>query len=256
MFDIISYTEWLYTKLYQNDYFFLDLWSFVHLWFGFIITVILLSKKVKKLFIILLSLLLFYEVLEILIAYFALGIFKPETFKDQFTDIVVGMTGGLVAAVIIRYYTLNVAKKTKNLEIGLMLFASFTYAFCWVGFYGYAYNIEFFNSKGINWFAWLLWTTGSFLSILFFSKLSNYSFLFNFLTTWAVYFFVLLLVELIGYHLLNIQEISEPRSKALVFNLIHGTSLLHFFYVFSPFFFISLFLIVKKLFFKALKKAN
>lgn len=213
MFDIISYTEWLYTKLYQNDYFFLDLWSFVHLWFGFIITVILLSKKVKKLFIILLSLLLFYEVLEILIAYFALGIFKPETFKDQFTDIVVGMTGGLVAAVIIRYYTLNVAKKTKNLEIGLMLFASFTYAFCWVGFYGNSYKLTFLSFKGINWYAWLLWSLGTFLSILLFSSLTKDSFLFKIMKTWGVYvlspfFFIplFLFLKQLFYSALNKRE--------------------------------------------------
>jgi hypothetical protein len=100
---ILSNTDWLYTKLYQNNIFFFDLWSIVHIWSGFVLFLLLRSVRIKRPFLILLVLLTVYEVFEILFTYFAFDIFRPETIQDQFTDIAVGMFGGMLAYYFLRF---------------------------------------------------------------------------------------------------------------------------------------------------------
>lgn len=253
MSEILIYTSWLYTKVYQNDYFFFDLWSLVHCWNGFVLLVILKSAKVRNPLNILLILLLLYEVVEILIPYFALGIFKPETFKDQFTDIIIGMMGGGIGLTILSYTSMSKPRHVNTLKIFIIFLASITYAFLWVGFYGYSYNIGFFNSIGINWYAWIMWTSGTFLTIYLFTHLKIKIFLLRFSITWVSYLAALLMFEALGYHFFSLHESSNPGSLPLIFELIHGSPVLHFMYIFSPFFSVTLFLGLNYMIFKALK---
>ena len=44
---------------------------------------------------------------EILILYLALGIFRPETIKDQFTDIFVGLMGATTSYLFILRYNFS-----------------------------------------------------------------------------------------------------------------------------------------------------
>lgn len=99
-----AFVEWinhvsapLYTVIYSNAYFFFDYWSIIHFVSGCLLYFILNAMGVRRIWLLLFSLLFFYELVEISMIFFALDVFKPETIKDQFTDIALG---GLGAAVI------------------------------------------------------------------------------------------------------------------------------------------------------------
>ena len=99
-------TDWLYTKIYENSFFFFDLWSFAHLWAGIGIIIVLTFLGVKFRFRILFLVLFLYEFIEIMMIFLALKVFKPETIKDQITDLVVGVLGGLMGLYLLRTKTL------------------------------------------------------------------------------------------------------------------------------------------------------
>jgi hypothetical protein len=122
-------------------------------------------------------------------------------------------------------------RKQKYSTILLELFVSCLISFVWVRFYRYRYNIAFFNSPMINWWAFLLWSTG--LSI----TLRTYRWLQSVITAWGVrllvlwiaYFSVLLFIEYLGYHIFGIREMTS--GKPLCFGLIHGTPILKMYYL-------------------------
>lgn len=242
--------------MYQNQYFFFDLWSLVHLWNGFVLFVFFKSVNARKPFTKLLLVLFIYEIVEILIPYFALGIIRPETFKDQFTDIIVGMTGGGIGAFILKSTSVSNPHHLFRLKLFIIFLASVTYSFLWVGFYGYRYNIEFFNTPGINLYAWPAWAVGSALTIYYFDILKIKNLLVKFLITWITYIAALFIFETIGYYVVRMHEISMPNPQPLIFGIIHGSSVLHFMYLFSPFFTISLYFGFRFLIFKALRQSK
>jgi len=256
MLDFLTYSAWLYTKIYQNHYFFFDLWSLVHCWNGFVLFVLFKSVKIRKPFTKLLLVLLIYEIVEILIPYFVLGIIKPETFKDQFTDIIVGMTGGGIGSVLLNLTSVSNSYHLFRLKLFIVLLASITYSFLWVGFYGYRYNIKFFNSPGINWYAWTAWTTGAAITIYLFDILKIRNLIIKFLSVWIIYLAALFTVETFGYYSIKLHEISMLNPPPLIFGIIHGSPVLHFMYIFSPFFTISIFFALKHLVFKALRQSK
>ena len=43
-----SQTYWLYTKILENSWFYIDYWSLVHLWFGIVIFFIISTLKIKR----------------------------------------------------------------------------------------------------------------------------------------------------------------------------------------------------------------
>jgi hypothetical protein len=103
-------TSWLYNQIYENQFFFIDFWSLCHLWSGFVFFAILLTVKCKhpwKWLIVFLSL---YEIIEISMIYISLHVFNPETIKDQFTDILVGILGGILFYLLAK----QKAKKTST----------------------------------------------------------------------------------------------------------------------------------------------
>lgn len=99
---ILSAFAPLYTVIYRADFFFIDFWSFNHFGSGFILMVFLMRKETRHPVALLLALLFCYECVEIAFPYFAVHIFKPEIIPDQFTDIVIGLLGGLLGQQTIR----------------------------------------------------------------------------------------------------------------------------------------------------------
>ncbi len=52
---------------------------------------------------------------------------------------------------------------------------------------------------------------------------------------WLFYFAVLLVVEYMGYYVLQIREASATAGDDLIWGLIHGTVVLHIYYLCFPF---------------------
>ncbi|MEK7719534.1 MAG: hypothetical protein AAB347_07975, partial [Bacteroidota bacterium] len=124
-------TAWLYLQVYQNQIFFIDLWSLAHFWSGFVIFILLLVIRSKQPWLWLTVGLALYEIAEILMLYVSLHVFNPETIKDQFTDIFVGILGGLFG------YLFTYQKFKLKFDIFKILdfesvFVSMTYSFIWV----------------------------------------------------------------------------------------------------------------------------
>ncbi len=259
----LEHIDWLYTIIYQNDFFFFDLWSIVHCWSGFVLYISLKALHAKKPLLILLCILFIYNVMEVLFIYFALNIFKPETVNNQFTDIIIGMLGGMIGFLILRFSSLNKKTQIRNLNLFTIFLASITYAWLWVGFYQYDYNQEFYNSPGINIGAFVFWVLGAFATIWFSTLIRLSNIWLKWLVIWALYLVCLFAVEYFGFVILSLHESSKANAQPLLFGLIHGTPVLHFVYAFSPFFTISIYKGLQVLLFKAanveksqLKKAN
>ena len=250
---IIAQTNWLDFILFQNNWFFFDLWSIVHIWGGIVIFLLLKSQSVKRPFLILFILLTLYEIFEILILYFPFHFFLPETFQDKLSDIITGMLGGILAYYFLRFAINYGTKSRKLLLVSITLMASFTYAFPWVGFYKYHYNIAFFNTPGINLFSLICWITGGYCTIYVFRTLKYKSPLGRLLITWISYIIILFGVEFIGYSLFGVHENSNSGATPLLFGLIHGNTVLHIFYLISPLCTISLYSSFHWLLFKCIE---
>lgn len=253
---ILSNTDWLYTKLYQNNIFFFDLWSIVHIWSGFVLFLLLRSVRIKRPFLILLVLLTVYEVFEILFTYFAFDIFRPETIQDQFTDIAVGMFGGMLAYYFLRFAINNQTISRKAIFRVIALVAAITYAYPWVGFYKYHYNTLWMDSPGINYTALYLWIIGGYITIQIFRSLKYNNLLVRLLLTWTCYIILLFTFEFVAYRILGVHENGRAELTPLLFGLIHGTKILHFFYLISPLCTISLYSILRLMVNKCVANAS
>ncbi|WP_337866143.1 hypothetical protein [Ignavibacterium sp.] len=252
--DILSFirtnTDWLYVVIYQNKLFFIDYWSFVHFFSGALLPVVLANLKIKRFYLISILILVFYEVLEISLIYLAFNLFRPETIKDQFTDIFIGTIGVFIISSVKNRIDLSEFRGKRN-NYFYALISSMIIAFIWVGFYQYKYNIEILNTKGLNIWAFLQWFIGLFSICLLYQKLKSDFFRKEILLSalYAMYLLMLIIVELIGYEILGIKEINHPNSSPLIFDLIHGTKTMHIFYLISPFITILLYKGIKYLFY-------
>lgn len=97
----IAIADFLGIVLFENNFLFFDLWSIVHFISGFIIMFVLfkfgLYKVSKKLpFFILPFLLILYEAIEYFTILFGGTLFRYESPVGIFSDIVIGMFGGLL----------------------------------------------------------------------------------------------------------------------------------------------------------------
>jgi len=248
-----EHAGWLYTKIYQNEFFFFDLWSIVHCWSGFVLFLALKALHSKKPLSMLLTILFIYELLEIAFTYFALNIFQPETIKDQFTDIIIGMLFGTIGFLIVHYVSLSKAKHIRNLNFFVIFLASITYAYIWVGFYRYHYNNTLFDTPGINIGGFTFWTMGAFATIFGSTLIKIKNIWLKMSIVWAIYIFCLFAVEYFGFVLMGWHESSKENATPLLFDLIHGTRTLHIVYIISPFISISIYSGLKKLLFQAMK---
>jgi hypothetical protein len=237
---IAEHTAWLSTRLFETPVFSVDLWSCIHCAFGFILFAILARLGTRFIYWKLFGLLL---VCQILAAGFMSVLDQhlwPETFTARFSDLVVGLAGGLGAALLLKWWdrlSMDVGGNARLCYWITAGIASPAVAFLWVGSYGYQYNVAALSNRGISWFGWGLWTFGH-LVILGInsglkSRVSTARVRLSIL--WAIYFLVLLVIEFVGYYLLGIHEVGHPACPALILGLIHGTPVLFGFYLTAPF---------------------
>jgi len=73
---------------------------------------VFVALKFKRAFVWLIGILALYEIFEISLIYFALGFFYPETIKDQLTDILIGIVGGVIGYL----YLSRRQNKTEEIE--------------------------------------------------------------------------------------------------------------------------------------------
>lgn len=243
-------TDWLYTKLYQNPIFFIDLWSFVHLWSGIVIFALIIYFNFKRKYLTLFISLFSYEVFEITIRYLALNVFLPETIKDQFTDIFIGMIGGYISHKFFiekKYFENKPFLNRNNL---IIIFTAASISFAWVGFYKYQYNFQILNSQGINYSAFLMWTAGIYSALRIFKFIDERlnEFYKSLFITWILYILCLIIFEYVAYHIVGGHEISKPDRKPLIFDIIHGTPVMHTVYLLMPVIGITAYSLLLKLF--------
>jgi hypothetical protein len=251
-------TAWLYTRIYENPIFFLDYWSFVHIYSGIGLFVLFTFLGIKHRWILLSIILLTYEVIEIVLVFFALHFFKPEIFKDQFTDIFIGYLGCFVGQFLLKEKNIFNSIFSKQIFYPRIVagYTAVTIAFVWVGNYQYRYNQPFFNSSGLNWWAFLLWFVGlviHFELYLFFKRFIPNVFLLL-ATSWLWFFAGLLVFEIFGFYILNIRNVSHGVNAPLILGLVHGTKVLYIFYLSAPFIGIAVFELFDKIFFVARQK--
>ncbi|HEY3350317.1 MAG TPA: hypothetical protein VGM13_11125 [Thermoanaerobaculia bacterium] len=228
---ILAKTDFLYTVLVQTPFFFFDIWSIVHFFTGGILMLILAARRISRPFFVLFLLLFLYELVELEFTYLAINVFRPEILLDQVTDIWVGLLGGFAALRLRRrladrepFLTTRTAPVVRDLAVAVTVSA------VWVAFYGYRYNVDFLNSRGINWWAFLCWSGELFTILRFFEWLRGtvYPWWLAIPATWAAYAATLLTAEYIGYALLGIREVHGERP--LIFGVIHGTTTLKLYY--------------------------
>ncbi|MBK9063706.1 MAG: hypothetical protein IPL89_11010 [Acidobacteria bacterium] len=232
---ILAKTDFLYTVLVQTPFCFFDIWSIVHFFLGGMLLLVLAARRISRPFFVLFLLLFFYELVEIEFTYLAINVFRPEILLDQNTDILVGLLGGLVALRLkARFEKWGRSAALRTGPVVRDLAVAVTVSAVWVTFYGYRYNVEFFNSRGINWWAFLWWSAGLFAVLRFFGLLQNAVLPWWLATaaTWAAYAAVLVAVEYVGYALLGIRELHGERPFA--FGVIHGTPALKIYYAVAP----------------------
>lgn len=226
-------TAFLYTVVYRNDYYFVDYWSFVHLLSGFGIAVLAYYKRYSRPFVLLLLILFSWEFIEISFMFVAIHAFRPETLPDQFTDIVVGVGGGLLGRRFWQYERrrLRVVRR-RNPALLTDLSISCAMSFFWVASYGYTYNVSFLNSPVVNWWAFVLWSSGLFACLCVYRRFNYYiaeHFLVKIALIWMLYFSGILIIEYLGYYVLHIRQVTS--GEPLLFGLIHGTVILKAYYV-------------------------
>lgn len=248
--NITENSEWLYSIIFKYKWFYYDLWSFVNLWSGSIIFAILTAYKVKRKWIILLLILALPKIIDAAFSITIFDFFKPERSINILNDLVIGMLGAYLMHLYFHW------KLTKKHPKWLALFiSSITIAFIWVGTYRYNYSIPFFNSPFINWWALTAWTVSG-MTIIFVSSYikTKINYFFGVTIPWLIYLIMLFAVEYIAYHLLSLREVSQGTTP-LVFDIIHGTRIMHIYYTTAPLYFIGLFFLLSYIF-KKIKLAT
>lgn len=241
--NIRDNSDWLYSVIFNYKWFYYDLWSFVHLWSGGIIFTALSAFNIKRRWLKLLLILSILAFIETSISINTFNLFQSERSLGIFNDIATGMLGGYLI-----YYFLK-WKYTKRRSKWIALFiSSITISFIWVGSYGYRYSIAFFNSPHINWWAFTAWSVSGMIMIFAFSYIKHKkNYFWGVAATWFIYIALLFTVEYIAYHLLALREVSEGTTP-LIFDIVHGNTIMHIYYTTAPLYFIGLFVLINFLF--------
>jgi len=127
---IKQHTGWLYTRIYENQFFFLDFWSFAHLWSGFVLFILLLTLRYRHPWFWLTIYLSIYEIVELAMLYLSLHVFQPETIKDQVTDILVGISGGFLSYLFVNQKIFNRIALFEKIDSEALIVAM-TISFLW-----------------------------------------------------------------------------------------------------------------------------
>ena len=248
----LQQTDWLYTKVYENNFFFIDYWTFPHLWSGLVVFYLLAAAGKKHKVFWLIFLITLYEIGEILLEIIALNIFKPETLKDKLSDVVVGISGGLIAYAILKWGSRNERSEpsTKNEGINFsslarensdvrtrntaIIFSSLTLAFLWAGNFHYNCNITWMNLPGLNLWACAIWLAAGcvFLGAYLFVK-KNFSRMYlQLILVLLIYFVLLIMIELLGYYIFRGAGIHDK--NRLASGLMHTRLSLYIYYAVFP----------------------
>lgn len=229
---IFTNTAGLYKVVYSSRFFFIDYWSFIHFISGVFLMVTARAMKFKKIWSILFLVLFVYEVIEVVFLYLSINVFKPETFPDQLTDIIVGLLGAFTATKLTTQADHPRVMKLHWLTEGARLdgITAAVLAYAWVSYYGYHYNIRFLNSFCVNWWAMMLWTIGLYSSIRLLKIFRrSFSIPVSVILTWILILTATFIIEFFGYNILKIHETGGY--PPLFLNIIHGTPLLKFMYI-------------------------
>ena len=247
LLNIRDNSEWLYSIIFKYKWFYYDLWSFVYLWIGGIFFALLSAFSSKGKWLKLLLILSIFAFIENSISMKTLKLFESDRLLGIFNDIATGMIGGYFIYWFLKW------KYTKKRSKWLALFiSSITVSFLWVGFYGYRYSITFFNSPHINWWALTAWSGSGMIMIFFFFFLKDkINYLWGVIITWLTYISLLVAVEYIAYHLISLREVTEGTTP-LIFDIIHGSRIMHVYYSTAPLYFIGLFILLRFLFKKSI----
>ncbi len=100
--------EVLGTVILDNNYLFIDYWSFIHLFFGVVLMFLIIKLSDDgewHNFINLFLILFLWEIFEGMVEWI-----RPESFTDIFYDLMFGMLGGII------YWKLNKRKNEKQKE--------------------------------------------------------------------------------------------------------------------------------------------
>lgn len=154
-------TGWLYVQIYSNQFFFFDYWSYVHFWSGFVVFIALVALKYRRRWRCLVFGLIIYELLELLLIYLDFHVFRSETIKDQFTDVFVGLAGGIASFLFMRFKMeiSGIIDKYLNLK---SVFVAATVAFIWVGNFTYFFRNQA-AEETFDPLLLLMWTTFGYL---------------------------------------------------------------------------------------------
>jgi hypothetical protein len=193
-----------------------------------------------------------YEIIEILFRIFALNLFNPEIIVDQIYDLAVGLAGYYLSNIfLILFKQQNVNKKRFPFVNPFTSFvAAGTLSYLWVGFYGYKYNHSNLNIPGFNPAAFIFWVSSMYGLIQIFELLQRRKDkkLVNIILLWLIYFPILLIIEYISYYLVGLHEKSSGLpTNDLIFGVVHGTPILHMYYLLAPFTSVLVYLLLKKL---------
>lgn len=231
--NIRNNTDWLHCLIVEYKLFYIDLWSFIHLVTGGAVLLVLSASGSKRIFSTLFLLLVLFEIAEISFFIGVLKLFMPEKTLDVVNDIAIGMLGGFIIQKILTWKRRSVYAKW----IFAAISAAFV-SFVWVGWYGYSYNHSFFNSSCINWWALTCWSFSGFVIIAINYHLEKkINFPAAFIITSSIYLTALVVVEYIAYHFFKLHEITSD-AEPLIFNIIHGSRIMHIYYVTAPLFYI------------------
>lgn len=230
-------TAGLYVTIYTSRFFFIDYWSFVHLFSGVLLIAASIRLGVRRRWLATMGVLVGYELLELAFIYLSIGLFLPETIPDQVTDVFVGALGGLAAESVTSSAGRRLLKRfARNVPKGVPgdLLLSSLLAFTWVRFYGYRYNVPFLNSPFLSWWAFTIWTTSLFAMLCLHRSCWSRGWTGPRATgvVWAATLALTLSGEFVGYRVLGIREVRGY--PPLILGLVHGTLALKLTYVFAP----------------------
>lgn len=118
----------------------------------------------------------------------------------------------------------------------------------WVMSYRYHYNIEALNSGELNWWALMLWWLAGIMTLRAFEWLRARGLrpALRIVLLWLGYMGALLSVEYLGYHVLGIREVGAADPEPLVLDLVHGSKIMHAFYLAYPLILIAAFEAVRR----------
>src|SRR3989339_630072 len=213
-------TQWLYTRLFESRFLYLDLWSFVHLWSGMVIFSLFLAFGVRKKWLWLFILLLSYEIVEQGIVILGYHVFYLEKIVDGVNDLITGFIGATIIHFMFR------SKWLRKIRFPVLLFPIFlaatTISYIWVGNYKYVYITTILNSEGVCWWAFIWWILGGLGVIAGYIRLLDIvkGKLRSSLTVWVLYIMGLIIFEYIGFSLLQIREVGHVATP-LFLNIIH-----------------------------------